>query len=106
MLRSYHIFVGMPVEFYSARVEPRDDYYHQIEYILDLTSTDEIYKAVTINISESGIGLYVFKPLAEGQQITIRNVIRGSRKTGTVRWNKEVNESIYRIGVMFAPYIG
>lgn len=103
MLRNDRAFVGMPVEFYSARVEPRDDYYHQIEYMLDPTSTGETYKAVTINISESGIGLYVFKPLAEGQQITMKNVIRGSRKTGIVRWNKKVNESIYRIGVTFAP---
>jgi len=103
MPENVYIFAGMPVEFYSARTEPRDDYYHQIEYILDPASTDEIYKAVTINVSESGIGLYVFKPLARGQQIMIKNAIRGSRKTGTVRWHKKVNESIYRIGVLFAP---
>ena len=89
------------MEFYSARVEPRDDYYHQIEYALEPTSVEETYKAVTINISQSGIGLYVFKPLAEGQQIKFTNVIRGSHKMGTVRWHKKVDQSIYRIGVMF-----
>ena len=98
-----YTLAGVPVEFYIARMEPRDDYHHQIEYVLGPSSSGEIHKAVTINVSESGIGLYVFKPLAEGQQIMIKNAIRGSRKTGTIRWNKKVNESIYRVGVMFAP---
>ena len=86
---------------FVARAENRDDYHHQIEYTLDPASAGETYKAVTLNISQSGIGLYVFNHLAEGQQIKFTNVIRGFHKMGTVRWNKKVNESIYRIGVMF-----
>ena len=87
--------------FKDKRTEPRRDYHHEIEYLLDPNSS-ETYKAVTIDISESGLGLYVFNPLSIGQQIIIKDISHGSRNRGTIRWTKKANGSIYRVGVMFA----
>jgi hypothetical protein len=83
----------------NRRAHVRYDFSEKIEYVLQ-DFTNEIFKAVTINISDSGLGLYVFKPLNSGQVVRIKG-IPGSLNTGTVRWCKELGDNVYRVGVMF-----
>ncbi|HAM50315.1 MAG TPA: hypothetical protein DCP92_06330 [Nitrospiraceae bacterium] len=82
-------------------MEQRDDYHHEVDYVLEPNATGKVYRAVTIDTSESGLGLYLFSPLSAGRQITIKGIFRISRKTGTIRWSKKISESVFRAGVLF-----
>lgn len=60
----------------------------------------ESFEGFISNVSESGMCLLVSRPLSEGQEITIRDDVNGSR-TVLVRWIEKVDEGYYKAGVIF-----
>ncbi len=73
----------------------------KIEYVLDPDDSDKIYKGVTINCSNTGLCLYVFNPVSEGQKITINSVLPVSSQTGTIRWSKKLEDRLFKVGLLF-----
>ncbi len=87
--------------FNSRRAQIRSDFHHEIKYILNPDTTGEIFNGVAVNISGTGLCLYVSNHLSEGQGITIKSIFRDSYKSGIVRWSEKIVENIYRVGLIF-----
>ncbi|MEW6108573.1 MAG: hypothetical protein AB1632_05285 [Nitrospirota bacterium] len=84
----------------EKRAEPRYDFHHTIEYVLNSSAPHKIFRGVTVNQSNSGLCLYVFYSLNEGQEIIITDGLRVF-KTGSVRWNMKIDDDIYKVGLRF-----
>jgi c-di-GMP-binding flagellar brake protein YcgR len=84
----------------ERREHIRYDFPHRIEYALNPETSDEIFKAVTINISKTGLCLYVFDSLGEGQKMVIRSTLPVPLKTVSVRWTKKIEDNFYKVGLM------
>jgi hypothetical protein len=60
------------------------------------------FKAVTIDISSSGLSLYLFTgSIREGLQVKIQDELPAPSQTGTVRWVQQVDQDLYKAGLQF-----
>ncbi len=89
------------MSLHNRRAHVRYDFQQEIESIFRHNSTDEIFKGIIRDISEAGLGLYVFSPLKKGQEITIKSDLRELHRRGIVCWCNELGDSIYSVGLMF-----
>ncbi|MBS1235150.1 MAG: hypothetical protein H6R43_866, partial [Nitrospirae bacterium] len=62
----------------ERRAHARKAYFHLIKYILDPDFPNKIFKGYTINISSSGIRLYIYDLLNKGQEIFIISSLSAS----------------------------
>ncbi len=85
----------------DRRANLRFEFQRNIEYSLNSGSGKETFEGIITDISEAGIGLYVFKPLKVGQEITIEKGISEYFKRGIVRWCNKMGDNVYRAGMMF-----
>ena len=85
----------------STRRHPRHSYVDTIDFCLDYTSNSNRLHGITVNISDSGIGLYTFKPLYAGQTITVESTLPVPYQKATVIWVQKRNEDLYKIGLKF-----
>lgn len=72
-----------------------------IKYGLNGGTSPPSSKAVTMNVSRTGVCMYVFENVGEGDEITITNdhpVIKGRAR---VQWIKEIESSFYLAGLMY-----
>ncbi len=84
------------------RKNVRYDFSTALQY--SVTEEDRVSRrAISINISSSGLCLYLYEPLAIGQQIVIRkSVLPIPQKEATVRWiEKGARSEMYKAGVEF-----
>ena len=84
----------------DRRTDIRYDFHQEIEYVLNYSSADTIFRGITIDISNNGLCLFVFMCLDVGQEITIRNIFHGSSKVGTVQWCNELGDNVYKVGLL------
>ena len=82
----------------------RYDFPSTIEYTVDSPSADAVCRAVTVNISTSGIAAYVFSRHPEGQRIIIKTPLPVECRLATVRWIKKEDESFYLAGLKFIDH--
>ncbi len=82
----------------------RYDFPSTIEYIVDSPAANTVCRAVTVNISMSGIAAYVFSRYSEGQKIFIKTPLPVDSRTATVRWIKKEDESFYLAGLKFIDH--
>ena len=47
------------------------------------------------------MGLFVFNPLHEVQEITIKSDAKSLNRSGSVRWCHEMGDNIYKVGLEF-----
>ncbi len=85
----------------GQRKDSRYDFPSAIEYLVDSQTTDEVHRAVTVNISTTGIGAYVFSPHSKGQKIIIKTPLPVHFRMATVRWIKREDASFYLAGLKF-----
>jgi c-di-GMP-binding flagellar brake protein YcgR len=84
------------------RRHTRYDFPSTIEYVLEPPTNDAVvHKGVTVNISSTGLGLYMFELLPEGQEIIIKTGLPVDRQAAKVRWIKQQNSSFYFTGLKF-----
>jgi len=83
----------------------RYDFPQRIEYILSPETSENIYQGVTINISNTGVCLYIFNLIYEGQKIAIKSTLPVPHQTALVRWIKKVDADLYKAGVLFVDTI-
>ena len=102
-LRKNHnkILQGALLTSYSnRRVNIRYDVEQQVNYVVHDKKTQYL-KGVLINISDAGVGLFVFSPLQEGQAITIKSDDKTIHRQAVVRWCREMGENVYKAGLEF-----
>ena len=61
--------------------------------------------AISVDISNGGIGIFTTYPLKEGQLLTFESEIRNHKtkvKSAVVRWSNKINGNRYRVGLQFA----
>jgi hypothetical protein len=85
----------------DRREEERYEYPHEIEYVTDPLTTYEVYKAVAVNISKSGLCMLTSNTLIEGQEITIKSVVPAPSQTAIVIWIERLNDFYYKVGLKF-----
>ncbi len=84
----------------KSREEFRCNSHQIIEYVLKHDTDEQIFKAVTVNLSANGLCLYVFNSLNKGQEIIIKSGLRVN-KPASVQWRKKLDDDLYKIGLMF-----
>jgi len=90
----------MSAEKGERRKDVRQPYPRVIEYSLTPVSNEKL-KGVTVNISNSGLALYIFSHLIQGQEILIRSFMPVDYRKASVRWVKEIDDGILQAGCMF-----
>jgi hypothetical protein len=92
----------------NERHEFSDD---RVEYTLCHFSSDEIFEADLINVSEKGLCMLCPHHLAVGQEITLRNFMSYSSRTAMVIWTTEHEETggfaksdqpLFKVGLQFS----
>jgi len=87
----------------ERRKHPRNMFVRHIDYILPPGQgmpDQEWARGVTVNMSSSGLCLYVFKPLSTGQELKITHGVPGKYKA-TVQWIEQITVDTYRAGLHF-----
>lgn len=92
----------MELQKMDKRKEERFPYLKTIRHIT-ISDTGENFKGVTIDISKSGISLYIFCPccIREGFHVQINDNMPLASTSGVVRWVRQVDQDIYRAGLQF-----
>jgi len=84
------------------RNDTRYDFPATIEYVTGSHADDEVvHKGITINLSSTGLGMYMFNLLPNGQQITIKTALPVDSRTATICWTSKRDENFYRSGLKF-----
>jgi hypothetical protein len=85
----------------NTRRHPRRLYSDNIEFCLDYSSAGTRLHGISVNISDSGIGLYTFTPIYVGQAITVETALPVPYQKATVIWVQKRAEDLYRVGLKF-----
>jgi len=85
----------------ERRRERRYSFHSSVDYLLLQGSAAEVHKGVTIDISDNGLGLYLFDSLPEGQTIIIQSALPAGSKAATICWIKKEREDFYKSGLRF-----
>ncbi len=92
----------MGPEYERQRRHPRSPYKEGLEICLESGSQEIPLAAISTNISDSGLCIYTFKPLAVGQNIVFRSKLPLPHYRATVAWVKQYNQNVFKVGVVFA----
>jgi hypothetical protein len=93
---------GRDMSYTRTRRDTRYDYPATIEYVMGSPADDEvIHKGVANNLSSTGLGMYIFDPLPNGQQIIIKTALPVDSRTAAVCWTRKEDEHFYRSGLKF-----
>jgi len=85
---------------HEKRRAERFAYPARIEYVLEAESP-KVFPGVTINISESGLGIYAFSPLAEGEKVVIQSSLPVDSRKAVICWIRQEHEGMYKMGLRF-----
>lgn len=89
----------MPFQFTEKRKFPRHDFFGSIRYAVE-GNDGTVYKGVTIDISRSGLRLYVNESLTEGQRINFITKLPVKSRTAILCWIRKLYD-VYEAGVKF-----
>ena len=76
----------------------RYTYLANTEYMLNPSTSGEIFECAVVNVSDSGINLFISRPLDMGQEITIRGDVPNLARTAVVRWTRNLG-GFYTVGL-------
>jgi c-di-GMP-binding flagellar brake protein YcgR len=84
------------------RAHIRFDLQQEIRYATD-SQREANLRAITLNISDGGLCMYIFTSLNRGQKIVIERGLGDAYKTGEIRWIIQLGDNVYKAGLMFTP---
>jgi len=94
---------------YNNRRSQRKPYIATIRYYCPVIDHGEAKKiddeSLIIDISSSGVGMFVGYPFEPGHVLYFREIIRNAdspQTTAVVRWTEEIYQAQYRVGCEFA----
>jgi len=85
----------------ERRIHTRNPFHQNIECSCASDTTKELFNGITVDISEHGLGMYVFRPLNKGQKIMINGGLQSTHRVGFIRWCAASGENGYRAGMVF-----
>jgi hypothetical protein len=85
----------------NTRRHPRYLYSDNIEFSVDYSTAGTRLRGISVNISDSGIGLYTFKPIYAGQTITVETALPVPYRKAIVIWVQKRYEVLYKVGLKF-----
>ncbi len=88
----------MPYGGPERRSEPRRTYHNPIKFIVK-GKEDKMLTGAVNNISMSGMGMYSFVPLSEGEEIIVKSTLPGKHIEYAVRWSAQLAEDFYEVGL-------
>ncbi|MGC2063622.1 MAG: PilZ domain-containing protein [Thermodesulfovibrionales bacterium] len=93
------------------RPEKREYFRFDLANVVDLVTinaaTSDKFSGVTINISETGMCLFVFQPVSTNDRISIvKSMLPLGHRAGSVRWVNTMTPEFYKIGLIFDPEEG
>ena len=88
----------MSLGTFERRSEPREKYYSPIEFSLK-SEPDRTIRGIGTNVSKSGLGIFSYAPLYEGQEIIVKGGLPNTRVEYAVRWSSELMENFFRAGL-------
>jgi len=93
----------MEYDFAEKRRADRQPFWTTIGYLCDDTGSRDLFNGVAVNISQSGMCLYLFGSpcLSEGQNINIASDVLVQTRRGTIRWIRKVEEDFFKVGLAF-----
>ena len=72
------------------KIDMRYDFPSTIEYVMGSQAEDEsVHKGITINLNSTGLGMYIFDLLPNGQLITIKTTLPVDSRTATICWTSK-----------------
>lgn len=90
------------MSYTRTRESTRYDFPAMIEYVMGSQADDGVvHKGVTINLSTTGLGMYIFDLLPKGQQITIKTALPVVSRTAAICWTRRDDDNFYRSGLKF-----
>jgi len=95
----------VPYNTIQRRKHQRYDFCSRVDYVLTPGDTHEIFKGVTIDISQAGLRLYMFAPHHEGQGIRIKSKLPEDLEAATICWIKKRDGDLYEAGLKRAEII-
>jgi hypothetical protein len=82
---------------FDKRKHERFNFPYTIE-CFDPHNDEEIIKGIAMNISASGVCLYIPQSLDNGQEITIKSVVYDYTRKATVCWSEKYDDDYYTVG--------
>lgn len=73
--------------------------------LIYISTNDNTYereqRAIAVDLSDSGIGIFTFNKLDKGQEITIQSKMPVSNNKAVVRWTKRYTNNFFMSGLIF-----
>jgi len=88
----------MPVEYSKKRREPRYPIIKQVTYTSGDSNRGDVSDGLIVNISTSGLCLYVYRPLETGEIIIINDNLPTSCQKFVSCWSKKIEDDLYVAG--------
>lgn len=85
----------------ERRKSPRYPYLHTVYFCEDARLGEETFLGASVDISDTGMSLYTSVPLAESQNVMIKNTLPVEYTRATVRWLRKYSADLYKVGLMF-----
>jgi c-di-GMP-binding flagellar brake protein YcgR len=90
------------MSYTRTRQNSRYDFPATIEYVIGSQADDEVvHKAVTFNLSSTGLGMYMFDLLPQGEQITIKTTLPVDSRKAAICWTRKEDDNFYRTALKF-----
>jgi hypothetical protein len=83
----------------EKRSVPRNAFDCPIEFVIEQDGEHRILAAKVINISDSGLRIYLSYPLSEGQEILINDQLPNGRQRYRVQWSNKILENFFEVGL-------
>jgi hypothetical protein len=72
-----------------------------MEFRLDNSGAAARLHAISVNISDSGIGIFTFAPVYKGQTVTFETTLPVPYQKAAVMWVQKRGEDFYKVGLNF-----
>jgi hypothetical protein len=92
--------VSFDSSLYTRRY-PRRHYSENIEFRLDYSGAAIRLHGISVNISDSGIGIFTFAPIYRGQTVTFETTLPVPYQKAAVMWVQKRGEDFYKVGLNF-----
>jgi len=90
------------MSYASTRRDRRYDYPSRIDYVLGSQAEGEVVRrGITIDLSSTGLCMYLLDPLPQGQKITIMTALPVASQAAVICWTRKDENSLYRSGLKF-----
>ena len=83
----------------EKRTYKRDDLMQMVHYAPSPHTSDAVLSGLIKDYSNSGLCLIAQQSLKEGQEILVNSVIMPKSRKAVVRWNKDLGNGTYQIGL-------